>query len=441
MNYFSSKTVLNLLIIVVLISGLLIGIVVVKNEQDNRSHASGYNMPQHRIGVRQGANGGEFYNRDLNTVFTPRGYNYIRLANQPDPFSPSTYSYYHSTFDPGRYDPYKAQGALQQMSHDGYNTIRVFINEDTVGDPQGGLSSVYLDNVTDFLSRAAKSNIYTILTFPTVPKLGGYYTANLTPNIQGYNWFYLSQQGIDAKKKYLTDFINGLKARNAQTDYILSYSIENEQYFDSSQMPFSSSIQQEGSNQRGAGTVARIIQTASGNYNINIASQKQQMMDSNLVNWINQVRASILALDPTALVSVGFFSPLALGQGDTRMVRTYWAIASSDKGGSMADFIDLHIYPGYHPLQNDITAFEISSNSKPLILGEIGAAKNIYANTTLAAYALRDLQVNTCKLYHFKGWLMWTYDTNEQPGYWTGLDNSGAINGILAPIIRSNPCQ
>jgi hypothetical protein len=55
------------------------------------------------------------------------------------------------------------------------------------------------------------------------------------------------------------------------------------------------------------------------------------------------VRTGILQLDPTALVSVGFFQPQTPNPtrvGDARLVVTAPAIWNSQ-----ADFIDLHAYP------------------------------------------------------------------------------------------------
>ena len=141
------------------------------------------------------------------------------------------------------------------------------------------------------------------------------------------------------------------------------------------------------------------------------------------------------------LVAPGFFSPLAVEGSDPRIIRTYWAIADSALGGSSADFVDLHAYPTGQTLAAEMASFEISTNKKPLVLGEFGAFKNNYPSLTNAAYAMRDWQIASCRQYGFDGWLLWTWDTAEQPELWNAMDSGGAINGLLAPLARPDPCN
>jgi hypothetical protein len=62
---------------------------------------------------------------------------------------------WHSTLNPGFYDPERAEAALRGMHADGYNVVRIFVDccreNNNVGDPSGGISSAYLENVIDFL--------------------------------------------------------------------------------------------------------------------------------------------------------------------------------------------------------------------------------------------------------------------------------------------------
>lgn len=382
----------------------------------------------HRIGVRVGAGGGEFYDTVTNARFTPRGNNYIRLALQHDPFGGDYV--YHSTFNVGLYNATQVNDALTQMHHDGYNVVRVFINELAVGNSGGsGLSTAYLQNVVDFMQKAEAAQVYVILTLSVIPKSGNYYPPSPGPNFESDNVFYLTSAFIDAKKNYVTDFVSGLVSQNAPMSVVFGYHIENEVSYVEDQKPLSLS--------------SGMIATANGaTYDMSNPTDKQQMMDANLVNWINSVRAAILQIDSAALVAPGFFSPLAVqGPADPRVIRTYWAIADSSSGGSSADYIDLHAYPGLFDTSQEMASFEIGSHQKPLLLGEFGAFKTVYTNTTSAAYALRDYQVLTCTRYGFVGWLLWTWDTAEQPELWNALDNAGAINGILAPLNRLNPCS
>jgi hypothetical protein len=113
---------------------------------------------------------------------------------------------------------------------------------------------------------------------------------------------------------------------------------------------------------------------------------------------------------------------------------------------STADFVDLHAYP----LPNDLTLPQIVQNyafdgtgtqqQKPIIMGEFGGFLSEYATATAAASGLTNWQVQSCT-YNFKGWLLWTWDTAEQPELWNALSSGGPINASLAPASRPNPCS
>jgi hypothetical protein len=56
-----------------------------------------------------------------------------------------------------------------------------------------------------------------------------------------------------------------------------------------------------------------------------------------------------------------------------------------------------------------------------------------------AAAALKAWQIGGCA-YHVKGWLLWTWDTDEAPDGWNALESDGSINRALAPVSRPDPC-
>jgi hypothetical protein len=164
------------------------------------------------------------------------------------------------------------------------------------------------------------------------------------------------------------------------------------------------------------------------------------MMDNNLLLWIDEIRSAILDRDPTALVTVGFFVPQGPNparQGDPRLIETRPVIWDSS-----LDFIDLHPYPGFgFSLAKYVENFGMTGmQAKPIIIGEFGAARSSYSSTALTARALHDWQVESCK-YGFDGWLLWTWDTDEQSDFYNGLMGAGEINQSLAPIHRPDPCQ
>ena len=107
-----------------------------------------------RIAVRIVGDEAEFYDRQTGEEFIPRGANYVRLAPHA-----SLGETYHSTFDPGLYDAAHAESVLVGMAALGYNTARVFIDQNEVVEPSGEFSGAYLDNLTDFLGRAALESV------------------------------------------------------------------------------------------------------------------------------------------------------------------------------------------------------------------------------------------------------------------------------------------
>ena len=77
---------------------------------------------------------------------------------------------------------------------------------------------------------------------------------------------------------------------------------------------------------------------------------------------------------------------------------------------------------------------------KPIIMGEYGAARSSFSTETAAARALHDWQVESCK-YGFDGWLLWTWDGEEQSDFYNALSGQGQIDQVLAPANRPDPCQ
>jgi hypothetical protein len=379
----------------------------------------------HRIGVRVKDGVGEFYDRETGEKFVPRGNNYIRLANQSAAGEPNVI--YHSTCDPGLYDSARVEQAFTKMKQENYNVVRVFINHLCVVDQAGRLSVDYVHNFEDFLQRAKTNNMFVMVVIDAPP--GQYYKyvedIPLQPNIDWPNLPYLTQRGIEAEKRFWKDFIGELIRQEAPLDYIFAYGLRNEAFFFSDQKPLTLT----------SGSVV----TANGrSYDMSKAEDKQKMMDENLVFWIDAVRQAILQVDPTALVTIGFFQPQGPNPtriGDTRVIRTYSAIWESS-----ADFIDLHLYPELElNMVQYVENFEMSGFArKPIIMGEFGSFKSSHWSASLAAQVLQDWQVDSCR-YGFDGWLLWTWDTEEQPELWAGLAESGIINQALSPRNRPDP--
>jgi hypothetical protein len=387
-------------------------------------------LPSHRIAVRTGTDGlAELYDRATGSTFTARGNNFIRLATQTDYNGNSTF--YHSTFNVGLYDAAGAETALALMQGRGFNTVRVFLNGcciGSIGDPAGGLSSAYLANVSDFLQRAQQHAIYVIFTQDSVPAQGGYdLTCPQSALFGGYNLLNLC--GVAASRLFQHDFVQGLVLRGAPLETILAYELRNEYYYDGDMSPLS--------------LTSGSVTAANGSiYDMSDAAARQRMMDEGLVYYTDQVGAAIREVDPTALITVGFFAPQGPNPyriGDTRLISVYPAIASST-----ADFVDIHGYPS----PGDLTIDQAIQNygvvgyqqTKPVLMGEYGTFQYSYAYIGDAASALQAWQIAGCA-YHLRGWLLWAWDDYKQPPeVWNDQAGDGSIDRALAPAARPDPC-
>jgi len=383
---------------------------------------------EHRIGVRVVGGTSEFYDRASGTKFVPRGNNYVRLIPLRDASGNERAS--HATFDAGRYDAERMDQALAHMHADGYNMVRMFLSEDSMGDQRLGLSPAYLKNVADALERAKSNGMFVFFTFQWLPK-SRKYASLLQPDccdrFSFSNLYMLSPGGVNAEKSFFDDFIAGLRALGAPMDAIFAYELRNEVFFEEDHTPLTLT----------SGTIT----TANGKaYDMADAAQKQRMIDENLVFWIDEERAEILAKDPTALVGVGFFAPQlpnAFRVKDTRYVSSRPAIWNSH-----ADFIDLHAYPG-----RNLTLAQYSENfgmkgnpPRPVIMGEFGATTDTYPGAKAAANGLVAWQRESCR-QGYSGWILWTWDSDEQERFFNGMRDGGIIEKALAPATRPDPCS
>ncbi len=387
---------------------------------------------EHRIGVKVVNGVGEFYNRVTGQKFVPRGMNYIVMGLQKNRAGEQYVA--HATFGPGFYDRAAARNALQKMHADGYNTVRVFVETTTTTSISGtynGLSDPYLDNVADFLGIAADNEMYVIFVTDWIadsPPYTQIVARECCEKFDSSNAVHLSASGVEASRRFYSDFVRELIERGARTDYVFSFNVSNELAYDSNEPPL---LWTSGTVTLGNGIT----------YDMSKPGDKQQIIDDGLVYYIDQVRQAILEVDPTTLVGVGFFVPQGPNPariGDTRIIRTYSAIWQSQ-----VDYIDLHAYPvpGDLTLAQHVENYETNGMQiKPIIMGEYGAFTFAYSSPQPAAVALRAWQVESC-LYGFDGWLLWTWDNEFEGEMYSALSDGGAINGVLAPALNPDPCS
>jgi len=385
---------------------------------------------EHRIALRQGNQGAEFYDVTSGERFIPRGFNYNRWVYRDSPVAGRVLVAALFNTEWGQLD--QAGADLRQMADLGFNTLRVWKNAcwgevgGCLGEPAGGLSDDYLDNVVQFLHLAKQHDFVVIFTDDWVPDDGGYSQRlqhGCCDTFDGYNTVYLTEDGIAAEQAYIQDFIQGLIDRNAPLEAILAYELRNEAFYESNLAPFANA----------SGTVT----TANGQrYDMSSEADRQRMMEEGWLYYSQRLRQAILELDPTALVTMGFFvqhGPNPVRQDDPRTVILDRMIRESE-----LDFIDLHAYPGYdlNMRQHAENFTIIGEEGRPLLLGEFGADKNNYGSADSAALALAQWQAASCT-FGIDGWLMWSWDS---PDFWGPLEGEGQIGQALAPRNFPDPC-
>lgn len=186
--------------------------------------------------------------------FIPRGYNYVRLALQT--WNPE--ANHHSTFEPGLYDPARADTALAANAKAGYNTVRVFLDPGDGRDNENGRphglghgnddfstgNSGYLDNLADFVRLAAGHGIYVLPSMDVFPQ-NGYYRKIITDsappeNTGGRNFSYMYEGYVKAKVAFMSNFTTEMTERlGPLMTTFLALQLDNEATFVANELPFS----------------------------------------------------------------------------------------------------------------------------------------------------------------------------------------------------------
>jgi len=389
--------------------------------------------PEHRIGVRVVDGESEFYDRLTGAKFVPRGANLWRWKFLPRGTEQILIDTMFNT-QIGQLD--SALAELPRMHADGFNVVRVWENACWGGAPgcmdlaSGGLDPAYLRNLARFIQVAKDNDIYVLLTVDEPPDTGGYrsYFGPEQSSFGVFNLLYLTEGGIEAQRRYYTDFIQGLREAGAPTDAIFAYELHNEAFYEEHMPPLS--------NHQGTFTAAN-----GQTYDLADDTQRRLMMEESWVYYTDQLNRHIKELDPTALVTMGFFvqhEPNPVLVGDPRLVYLHQVLYDS-----ALDFVDLHAYPGYDlDMRQHAENFDILGyNQKPLLMGEFGADRHNYPDLQTAANALQSWQAQSCE-FGFDGWLMWTWGGAEMPDdYWEAVEGDGAIRRALSPALHLDPCQ
>ncbi|MGB7874580.1 MAG: discoidin domain-containing protein [Anaerolineales bacterium] len=379
---------------------------------------------EHRIGIRQRNGIGEFYDKQTNEPFVPRGANYV--------FVPQGNGYTNLTLKVGVYDPQRTRGDFAMLASLGYNTVRVFLDQcnqgaGCIGDEDNvGLNPDYLDNITDMMSAGKETGIYILFTSNDLPDQGGYSEEANTGSgdtFAGYrNSYYLRPQAITATRRYWRDLLTELVERNAAFDAVLGWQLLNEQWMFRDQPPLS--------------LTSGIVETTTGSYDMSDPDQKTLMVSEGIVYYIAQMKGEILMQDPTALVTMGFFVPEIAAPG-------WYVETASLLEKSELDFFDFHGYPGGPSLEEHVEHFGmIGYDAKPIIMGEYGAFRHIYSEIDSAARSLTSWVSESCQ-YGFDGWLYWTYypaNATVDDRTWGLVDEDDYLLNLFAPINQPDIC-
>ena len=405
--------------------------------------------PMNRIGTKVINAQGAFFETATGSLFIPRGQNYIRLAASG-----------HAVFEPGLYSPQNVESALEYMRGSGYNYVRVFLADSNsinsgFGLSSPGISDAYLNNVADFIFRAANNGIRIMLTGGAVPSnyisIVSSYPSQTSFQFQDgepvSNAFLMHPGWAHAHAQFLSDLLNGLKARNpVLLSAIFSIDIENEATFNTTTLPLSL--------HSGSVTINGV------SYDMSNMTDRQQMMNASAVQWFLTVRNAIKAVDPQILVSASVFPPYPIGRvgfDGADWHDTAFPYPWSDKTRmpvdpmpllvfGQADYLDIH---NYWDLDADLSSVGLSKQtilSKPIIIGEYGALRSSYSTASSAGTAMNSYMQSSCS-YGFTGWGYWTWDTDEQVDssgltqFWNTVDSGGAVNGAIAPLAWPTVCS
>lgn len=194
-------------------------------------------------------------------------------------------------------------------------------------------------------------------------------------------------------------------------------------------------------------------------YDLSLDRELRQLADDASVYWADVCATAIREVDPKSMVSVNAFTYQAVGRKNLFAIRpgqgaewdTEQRIPVSLKAltRSQLDYLDLHIYlhrigesSVAEKLDETLKSVDISGLFKsakkagmPMIIGEFAAFKD--AERTLDQQAADvHQQMVLCRELGFKGFMYWTYDTDEQPDIHNLKMNDGRMLHVMSDWLR-----
>jgi F5/8 type C domain len=430
-QWFTRRFWLALLMVCIAFSSVACDLLPVSTTTGSRTATP--NVGRHRIAARTVGSQAEFYDVSTGHTFTPRGVNLINLVAAGDG------TLQDRSFAVGVYNHNDIANIFDRLRRRGFNTVRMFLDSCQGGSVcltrpgQLGLNPDVLNNVVDATRLAATHDIVLLLTSNDIPDDGGYgarANAGASDQFAGYrNAHMLTPQGVEAASNYWHDVISGLLDHGVVLQGVLAWELLNEQWLFEEQPPLSLTS--------GAVTTAN-----SHSYNVASLEEKHQMVADGVTYYIAQVGRQIRALDPTALLTMGFFMP-AFPDGRTISPGWYTDVKPLLVHSNL-DFFDLHLYPGGYSIADQAANFGIVDyTAKPILMGEVGAFMNTYNSMASAAPAVQQWIADSCR-YHFGGWLYWAYRTSPtgvSDATWSFEHEGGAMLEALAPDVQPDQCH
>lgn len=385
--------------------------------------------PLPRIGVRATGRGAEFCVRSTGARFIPKGFNHTVLGK------------WHATFNTDLYDRERMETALSQMQTMGANTVRVWIwgHQDEHGytgaETSLGLNPEYMENVMDFLRRAAAHDIYVIAVMDETPHNAKYTpivaqgdAALPLPAVTGYNRQYMTPGLIAAKCAAVQDFIRYIQKRDPNLlSTVIAWSMANEVFVNATDGPFAKT---EGQAEGMSGKAYDMADKAS----------RQACYDDSILLCANAFAEAVKQADGDALVTAGLwtadahgreaFNGLPLDGKDARICPRPSVLGAKT---SRLDFLDLHIYPwdGTPKVRPETHEYEaVRAGGKAVLVGETGVFKNKTMDE--AKQYLREM-VDQAYALGYAGHLLWVWDLSMVPGQtWSAIE--GDLGGFAMTL-------
>ena len=351
------------------------------------------NITHCAIIIQRNSNGQQIFTLNGNQTYL-RGSNYLRIANVSMPI----------LFEPNLYPGWRGdiETAMKQMHTYGYNYVRVFIDCPTLyhgfGLSSPGVPMSFTQNIVDFLVTASKYQIAVMLTAIWTPinYQSIIMSYPLPPNVTGTNVVIFHAGQAAGKAQFFIDLLKEIQnASLIAFQNIFAIDIFNEISVSVHEQPYS--------------LTSGIVTFVGMPYDMAKGTDRQQLLDVCGNIWFNTVYKAIKSVAPSILVSASLFSPNSVGHDGFDSVQPRppnadgrYPLRPASLVDSLANYIDLHVYPGHNDTRAQFDGAALS-RAKPLLLGETGAFKVPYPTALSGAEVIRNVMIESVK-YGFTGW-------------------------------------